>query len=29
MIGAGDAASTLLHEVFKNKSPDMNIICCG
>ena len=28
MIGAGDAASTLLHEVFKNKSPDMNIICC-
>ena len=28
LIGAGDAASTLLHELFKNKSPDMNIICC-
>ncbi|MEG0616768.1 MAG: nucleoside-diphosphate sugar epimerase/dehydratase [Oscillospiraceae bacterium] len=28
IIGAGDAASTLLHEVFKNKSSDMNIICC-
>ena len=28
MIGAGDAASTLLHELFKNKSPEMNIICC-
>ena len=28
MIGAGDAASTLLHEVAKNKAPDMNIICC-
>lgn len=28
IIGAGDAASTLLHEHFKNKSPDMNIICC-
>lgn len=28
IIGAGDAASTLLHEAFKNNSPDMNIICC-
>ncbi len=28
IIGAGDAASTLLHETFKNKSQDMNIICC-
>ncbi|MEG1073788.1 MAG: nucleoside-diphosphate sugar epimerase/dehydratase [Ruthenibacterium sp.] len=28
IIGAGDAASTLLHELFKNKSPDMTIICC-
>ncbi len=28
VIGAGDAASTLLHELSKNKSPDMNIICC-
>ncbi len=27
LIGAGDAASTLLHELFKNKNPDMNIIC--
>lgn len=28
LIGAGDAASTLLHEVAKNKNPEMNIICC-
>ena len=28
LIGAGDAASTLLHEFAKNKSPEMNIICC-
>ena len=28
LIGAGDAASTLLHEQFKNPNPDMNIICC-
>ncbi len=28
LIGAGDAASTLLHEAAKNKSPEMNIICC-
>ncbi len=28
MIGAGDAASTLLHELFKNPSPEMNVICC-
>ncbi len=28
MIGAGDAASTLLHELYKNPSPEMNIICC-
>ncbi|MEG1275048.1 MAG: nucleoside-diphosphate sugar epimerase/dehydratase [Ruthenibacterium sp.] len=28
IIGAGDAASTLLHEFFKNPSSDMNIICC-
>ncbi|MEG2435577.1 MAG: nucleoside-diphosphate sugar epimerase/dehydratase, partial [Ruthenibacterium sp.] len=28
IIGAGDAASTLLHELFKNTSPDMTIICC-
>lgn len=28
LIGAGDAASTLLHEQFKNPSPEMNIICC-
>ncbi|MEG1476732.1 MAG: nucleoside-diphosphate sugar epimerase/dehydratase [Oscillospiraceae bacterium] len=28
IIGAGDAASTLLHETFKNKSQEMNIICC-
>lgn len=28
LIGAGDAASTLLHEVAKNKSPEMNFICC-
>ena len=28
LIGAGDAASTLLHELAKNKSPEMNIICC-
>ncbi len=28
VIGAGDAASTLLHEQFKNPSKDMNIICC-
>lgn len=28
LIGAGDAASTLLHEQFKSPSPDMNIICC-
>ncbi len=26
LIGAGDAASTLLHELFKNPSPEMNII---
>ncbi len=28
LIGAGDAASTLLHELFKNPSPEMNVICC-
>lgn len=28
LIGAGDAASTLLHEAAKNKSPEMNFICC-
>ena len=28
LIGAGDAASTHLHEQFKKHSPDMNIICC-
>ncbi len=28
LIGAGDAASTLLHEMFKNPSPEMNVICC-
>ena len=28
LIGAGDAASTLLHEQFKSPSPEMNIICC-
>lgn len=28
LVGAGDAASTLLHEFSKNPSPDMNIICC-
>ncbi len=28
LIGAGDAASTLLHEVAKNKNPEMNIIGC-
>ena len=28
MIGAGDAAATLLHEHFKNKNPDMTIIAC-
>ena len=28
LIGAGDAASTLLHELAKNPEPDMNIICC-
>lgn len=28
LIGAGDAASTLLHEQFKNPNPEMNIICC-
>lgn len=28
LIGAGDAANTLLHEQMKNPSPDMNIICC-
>ena len=28
LIGAGDAASTLLHEQFKKPSPDMNILCC-
>ncbi len=28
LIGAGDAASTLLHEQFKTPSPDINIICC-
>lgn len=28
LIGAGDAASTLLHEQFKAPSPDMNIIAC-
>ncbi len=28
LIGAGDAASTLLHEQFKTPSQEMNIICC-
>lgn len=28
LIGAGDAASTLLHEQFKTPSPEMNIIAC-
>lgn len=28
IIGAGDAASTLLHEIFKNNSQEMNVICC-
>ena len=28
LIGAGDAASTLLHEVFKSRSQEMNIVCC-
>lgn len=28
IIGAGDAASTLLHELFKNPAPEMTIICC-
>ncbi|WP_395151824.1 polysaccharide biosynthesis protein [uncultured Allofournierella sp.] len=28
LIGAGDAASTLLHEQFKKPSPDMIFICC-
>lgn len=28
LIGAGDAASTLLHEVAKSPSPELNIICC-
>ena len=28
MIGAGDAASTLLHEVFKSNNRDMNVVCC-
>lgn len=28
LIGAGDAASTLLHEAAKNKSPELNFICC-
>lgn len=28
LIGAGDAASTLLHEQYKAANPDMNIICC-
>ena len=28
LIGAGDAAATLLHEQFKTPSQDMNIICC-
>ena len=28
LIGAGDAASTLLHEQYKKPSADMNIICC-
>lgn len=27
LIGAGDAASTLLHELYKNPSDEMNIIC--
>ncbi len=27
MVGAGDAASTLLHELHKNQSQEMNIIC--
>lgn len=27
LVGAGDAASTLLHELNKNPSDDMNIIC--
>ncbi|MEG0803829.1 MAG: nucleoside-diphosphate sugar epimerase/dehydratase [Pygmaiobacter sp.] len=27
LIGAGDAASTLLHELYKNPSSEMNIIC--
>ena len=28
LIGAGDAASTLLHEQYKSPNPEMNIICC-
>lgn len=28
LIGAGDAASTLLHEAAKNPNPELNIICC-
>lgn len=28
LIGAGDAASMLLHEAFKSNPTDMNIICC-
>ncbi len=28
LIGAGDAASTLLHEQYKAANPEMNIICC-
>ena len=28
VIGAGDAASTLLHEVFKSNNRDMNVVCC-
>lgn len=28
LIGAGDAASTLLHEQYKSANPEMNIICC-
>ena len=28
VIGAGDAASTLLHEKLKTPNSDMNIICC-
>ncbi len=27
VVGAGDAASTLMHEIFKNTSSDYNIVC--